>query len=119
MIATQFGEIVARGNTEFGRKHLNEYSHQVACYNDPEQHITKARASLNIRREVTRVDIGDTGNKRWAEERQEAANEPFIAFPAKYLRSGTNSTGITRPDFSCSFLRFRWHAGISLVMVLH
>src|SRR5712692_10068367 len=100
MLAAQLGEIVASGNTELGREHLNEHGHQVACHNDPEQHITKACARLNIRREVARVDIGDTGDKRWAEERQEAANEPFLALPTEYLSGGAYSASITRFDFS-------------------
>ena len=107
MLTTQLGKIEARGNTELGRKHLDEHSHQVTYHNDPEQQITKARARLNIRREIPRVNISHAGNKRWAEKRQQATNDPFLALSAKYIISCTNGTGIATPDFSRGFRSFR------------
>ena len=91
---------------------------QVACHNDPEQQIPVACARLNIGREVARVDIGDAGDKRRAEEREEATNEAFLALPTEYESGGASGVGITRSDFSCRFLRFRWHGVISLVIAL-
>src|SRR2546428_12544169 len=99
MLTTQLGKIEACGNTELGRKHLDEHSHQVTYHNDPDQQITKARARLNIRREVLRVDINHTGDKCWTAKRQQATNDTFLALSTKAIIIVTNGSVVANPDF--------------------
>ena len=68
--ADLFRQVFTGGNAQFGRKHLDQHRHQVSPHNDPEELITKACASLNICGEVARIDITDSRDKCWPQQRQ-------------------------------------------------
>ena len=59
MVADLLGQVFTGGNAQFGREHLDQHRHQVGPYYDPQQLIAKAGASLNIRGEITRIDIAN------------------------------------------------------------
>src|SRR5439155_18461977 len=72
--AAQLRQVLATGGADLGRQALDEHRNQVLCEDDPEQHVAVARAARDVRREVARVDVGDRGDERRAEQRDDAAD---------------------------------------------
>ena len=65
------GEVLARGDAELRRERLDEHRHQVRGDDHPDERVAELRAAGDVRREVARVDVGDGGDERRPEEREE------------------------------------------------
>ncbi len=58
------GEVLARGDAQFGREALEQHGHQVAGDYDPEQQVAVLRAGLDVGGVVARVHVGDAGDEQ-------------------------------------------------------
>ena len=73
MRPAQRGEALAGDDPDLGGQRLEQHGDQVRQRDDPKQAVAIARASLDVGREIAGVDIGDRGNHRGPDERQEPA----------------------------------------------
>jgi hypothetical protein len=70
VFARDFGKILAGRDPKLGRQGLDEHRDQVCRDDDPDQRVPKLRSALNIRRKITRVDVGHGGYESRTEKRK-------------------------------------------------
>ena len=58
---------------ELGRETLNQHRHHVRHQNDPQEGVPELRPTLDVRREVPRVDVGDARDEGRPDEGQDRA----------------------------------------------
>ena len=75
-VAADLGEVVAGGDAELRAHRLDQHRHQVRGQDDPEQQVAVLGARGDVGGEVARVDVGDRGDERRAEERPQPAQAP-------------------------------------------
>ena len=64
------------GDTELGGERLHQHRHQVGGEDDPEQQIAELRAALDVGGEVAGIHVGDRGDERRTEKRQQTPQSP-------------------------------------------
>ena len=65
--ADELREVLAGGNPQLGGKGLDQHRHQVGGDDDPDQHVPEIGASLDVGREVSRIDVSHGRNEGGAE----------------------------------------------------
>ena len=87
-------------NTKLRALILDEYAHQIRHNQHPNQQIAVSGSRRDIRRDIARINIGDRGDERWAENRSErmpvmmrrrTASPSSRACVDAYLRCGTRA----------------------------
>ena len=73
-LAAQLGQVLAGGGADLGRQRLDQHRHQVRGQDHPQQQVAELGAAGDVRGEVAGVDVGDGGDERRAEHRQQRAH---------------------------------------------
>ena len=76
VLATELREVVPRSEPELRRQGLDQHRCQVRSDDHPDERQSELRAAGDVGGEVPRIDVGDAGDERGAEERPDA---PAIA----------------------------------------
>ena len=79
VLAALFGEIEAGRDTQLGRERLDQHGHQIAGEDDPQEQVAKLGAALDVRCEISRVDVRHGGDEGRPEERKDAREHALLA----------------------------------------
>ena len=104
VLAAQLGQVPPGGDADLRRQVLDQHRHQVGREDHPQQQVAVLGAAGDVGGEVARVDVGDRGDERRAEQRQRrraGARAPAAA------RSALGSAGGARPSSAASSGRRR------------
>jgi len=69
-LTEQLRQAVAGHQPKFRRLVLHEHRDRIGENEHPQQQIAVARTGRQVCRDVTRVDVGDSGDKRWTEQQE-------------------------------------------------
>ena len=94
LLPADLGQVEAGRDAELGAHRLDEHRHEVGGEDDPQEHVAVLRAARDVGGEVARVDIGDGGDKRRAEEGQQRPQAARLA--AERLLRGAKDALLTR-----------------------
>src|SRR4029077_5629028 len=85
LLSAHLREVAPGGETELRRQGLDQHRHQIRDEDPPAERVTVLRAAGDVRREVARVDVGDTGDERGSEEGNNAEGPRKPAKSLVYL----------------------------------
>ena len=90
----QFGQAAAGGQPGLGGEVLHQDGHQVGHHDDPHQLVAVLGAAGEVGGEVPRVDVGDRGHERRAQQaRRRADPAPRLHLPQRDLAAGRGPGG--------------------------
>ena len=78
-VAAHLGQAATGRDAELRRQVLDQHGHQVRGEDDPQQQVAVLGATGDVGGEVARVDVGDAGDERRAEQRQRRRADPARA----------------------------------------
>ena len=71
LLAAHLRQVAPRRDAELRRQRLDQHREQVGGDDHPDEAVAEPRAAGDVRREVAGVDVGDAGDERRPEERQD------------------------------------------------
>ena len=89
VLAAELGKVLAGGDAELRRLGLDHHRDQVGREDHPEQQVAELGAAGDVGREVARVDVGDRGDERGAEERPDAPRPAAAASSERRAAAAT------------------------------
>jgi hypothetical protein len=93
VLAAQLRQVVAGRDADLRRQVLDQHRHQVGPEQDPQQHVPVLAAARDVGGEVARVDVGDAGDERRAQQRQPPADGHGLADLVRDLPRGDGGRG--------------------------
>ncbi len=76
LLAADLREVAPGRDPELGRERLDQHRREVRGDDHPHQPVAEARAGGDVGREVAGVDVGDAGDERRPQERQDPEARP-------------------------------------------